>query len=288
VSAPLLVALERVVRVAPFGLGLWDMVAGRLVTDGLSVRVFRLWNDRPAEWGQAGPNRSGVFVAHRLPWLSDLGAGTGATDPWPVLSPAQPYLVEVRSDLGQYTPFVLHVTLPELPGMVTSPCMIALAMPEPTPASPPAEWAFVPLFSAPARPVPAGMAAVRATMLDADTRKPAEPAVLEIRESGELIGRGISDQKGRVLAVFPYPEPTADRTWGLEIAIRYRRDLPRYGADPTRPPLAELCEIMQQPTATSVTTSDSPPRPLAEAQLLYGEELVLAAASGGEVLVSPA
>jgi hypothetical protein len=147
---------------------------------------------------------------------------------------------------------------------------------------------------------------VRASLTDANTGTPAEFAVLEVRESNRLLGRGIADARGEVAAFFAYPEPIAhpvwspphappaeqrlvDQRWKVDVSIRYRRGLRRFASeparpgrvpDPTRPPLADLCDILQQPIAHVTTTS--PPMTVGEQDLRYGEELVLA-----ELLIDP-
>ncbi len=297
------VVVESVAHVAPLGLGLWDAVAGRLASEGLAVRVFPLAGTRVSPVF-AAPNRSGVFVAHGLPGLRTFESDSGDADFSASPPTPRPFLIEVRDTLARYTAFVLHVGLPAPRGLVLPACVADLFPPEPTPPSPPVAPAYVPLFGTAARSVPAGMTAVRATFVDAGTGKPAVFAVLEVRESGWLVARGIADERGEVAAMLAYPEPPAPppplsppappapaqpltkRTWVIEIAVRYRRDLPRYTPDPARAPLPDLCELLAQPLAAAVTTK-SPPDPLAAATLRYGEELVLGADAGAEILINP-
>ena len=306
-SVPAHVLIEPLTHVTLFGLGLWDAATNRLVSEGMAVRVFRLAGTRPVEPVLARANRRGIFVAHGVPGLRVLEAGTGDDGFWAALPPPRPFLVEVRDLLERFTPFVVHVGLPvrrggQREGLVVPPCIAELAPLEPV-ASPPLVPAYVPLFPTAARTVHAGMAAVRATLVDAITGTPAEYAVLEVRESGRVIARGIADARGEVAAVFAYPEPPAappssppgpaarpqplaQQTWDLDISIRYRRDLLRYTPDPVRPPLADLCDVVQQPPAAATTSS--PPTTVAEATLRYGEELVLGGDAGAELLISPA
>lgn len=309
-STPAHVVIETLTYVAPFGLGLWDVAAGKLVSEDLEVRVFAL-----SARGAYGPitaiaNHSGVFVGQNFPLLRDFEAGAGDAEFWSSLPPSTPYLVEVRDPLRRYTPFVMRVDLPRR-GLAVPRCVAALMPPPPFPPSPPTAPAYVPVFGTAARRVPAGMTAVRATLFDADTGGPAELAVLEVRESGRLIGRGISDARGEVAAVFAYPEPPdappasspvssplhspfgasatgaqplTQQTWALDIALRYQRNLPRYTPDRAKPALADLCEIIEQPLA--VVTS-SPPTILSPATLRYGQELVLGAEHGAQLFIRP-
>jgi hypothetical protein len=300
--APAHVVIETVTHVTLFGLGLWDAATNRLVSDGMEVRIFRLAGTRPVEPVLARANRRGIFVARGVAGLRALEAGAGDDAFWGALPPPRPFLVEVRDLLERYTSFVVHVGLPAGRGLTVPPCIAELA-PLESVASPPPLPVYVPLFGTAARTVHAGMTAVRATLVDAVTRRPAESAVLEVRESGRVIARGIGDARGEVAAVFAYPEPPAAppssppgpaarpqplaaQTWDLDISVRYRRDLPRYTPDPARPPLADLCDVIAQPPA-AVTTS-SPPITVAAVTLRYGEELVLGGDAGAELLISPA
>src|SRR5438876_835442 len=109
-TGPGRVVLERVIRIAPFGLGLWDLAAGGLVAEGMEVRVFPLANGRSLSGATAHANRRGVFVAQGIQGLRDFEAGEGVADDWmSAESPAQAFVVEVRDALGRFTPFVMHV-----------------------------------------------------------------------------------------------------------------------------------------------------------------------------------
>lgn len=308
-TAPAHVVLERVTLVAPFGLSLWDQTTGTIASDGLAVRLFRLDQEgEPLDWAEASANRRGVFVAHDIPGLADFEARAAGTDVWPASTPPRPYLVEVRDTLGRFTPFTLRVDLPAPLGPALPPCIAGLRLPEPERSSPPAGLGHVPLFSTPSRPIQAGQAVVRATLLDAGSGKPAQYAALEVRMSGQLVGLGIADEQGQVAAVFPYPEPPArpaplsppasppgtqpltSQTWLVDIVVRYRRGLQRWKlpSTPESMSLAELCEVLLQPDAVALQIATSPPAPLASQELRYGEELLLAAGGGGKVLITPA
>jgi hypothetical protein len=307
-TAPANVLLEELTRITPFGLGLWDVVTGRLVSDGLAVRIFRLVEGRALDAVNAYPNRSGIFVAQNFPSLRAFEASSGNN--WAIASPAPVFLAEVRDATGRFTPFVMHVALPTR-GLVFPECTSDV-LSEPIPPSPPMGPAYTPLFSTPSRPVPAGRAAVRATLYVAGANKPAPFAVLEVRdpESGRRLARGVANEGGEVVAMFPYPEPSSppassppasppvgviaaprpltDQAWPLEIAVRYARNVRLYDTDRAKPPLADLCDVMRQPLAT-VTAATSPPVTLSEATLRYGEDLILGADVGANKLfISPA
>lgn len=256
-----------------FGLLLWDTTAGSVASDGLDVQVWPLPltdNTKPV---LATANRRGIFVAQNLPTRT-------------ATSPEGGYLVEVRDRLERFTPFVMHVVSPEEPELVRPRCALSL-MPL---ASPGIDQFQVPLFNLPSRTAPAGSAVVRASLIDTVTLRPAEFAVVEVSGGGQLLGRGIADERGEAVVMFAYPEPEpappwsppappsrprppGDQQWTVSVSVRYRPPLHRYRLDRSLPALVDLCDVLEQPVATVATTS--PPRPFDESQVRYGEELIL-------------
>jgi hypothetical protein len=315
-TLPLHTPLEIVTHQAPFGIGLWDTASGSLVSEGIDVRIYQLVGARAVRPIAAFPNRSGVFVSHRLPGVS---TGADANDLASILSPPKPFLVAVRDTSGDFTSFVMHLVFPTGEGPAVPVCMDALWPGLVT--SPLAPLGLIPLFSTPSRAVRAGLAIVRASIFVADTGQPAEFAVLEISHEGRLAGRGVADRNGQVAVSFAYPEvpeppaspassppasppaaraaqPLANQQWPLGIAVRYARNLPRHTPHRIQPPpvpasrmdreapLADLCELITQPLAPART--DTSPAPLTAASLRYGEELLLGADSGAKKLfISP-
>jgi hypothetical protein len=304
------VIVEELTRVAPFGLGLWDVVARGLVSEGLAVRIAPMIGGRPRELRVAIPNRAGIFVAANLPGMREFESGAGDEAFWASSPPATSrFLVEVRDTAGRFISFVLGVDLPPgSPGPTLPPCVAELGALAGELSSPPAS-PYVPLFSAPSRIAPAGMAAVRGTLVDARTGAPASFAVLELRYRGRPIASGVADDRGEVVALFPYPRlsslgavdspivspssppppmpPLRDQQWTLEVGVRYSGRVVPLVTDPPRSPLPDLCEIALQPPAASITTTASPPGPLAGETLRYGEELIIAGAAGGKLLIAP-
>jgi hypothetical protein len=273
--------LERLTIVAPFGLGFWDAATARLVSDGLRVRVRRTDGPYARDVTEAVAGRSGIFVPHTL-----FGA-RALVDPSPTgpVSPPERLLVEVRDALDRYLSFVMHVTGSRDDHFAVLECASAGAGP------------YVPLFPLPSRPMAAGMTAVRASLKDADTGQPAEGAVLEVREGGRLIGRGVADARGEVAVVFAYPEVPAPPAWSpprsppapvqlarqrwtLDVAVRYRRALMRHVFPGSRSALFDLCDVLGQPVAN--TSHTSPPGVTGEVDLRYGEEADL-----GDLLIDP-
>lgn len=267
--------LEQDVHFTWFGLLLWDAAAGRMVSDDLDVQVWRLpltANTKPVP---ATANRRGIFVAPNLPVHT-------------VTSPETGYLVEVRDRLARFTPFVMHVMSPEQPELVRPRCAPSLA----PSASPGIDQFQVPLFNLSSRTAPVGSAVVRASLVEADSRRPAQFAVLEVSVNGQLAGRGIADERGEAVVMFAYPEPEpappwsppappprprppADQLWTVAVSVRYRPPLRRYQLDPSRAALVDLCEVLEQPVATVATTSPALPF-----EIRYGEELILGGRDG--------
>ena len=302
------VVIERTTHVTPFGLGFWDVATGRRAVEELAVRVHTLSGARVVRTVVARPNRTDIYVAQEFPELRVFESGAGDDTFWLAQSPPHPYMIEVRDPTGRFTPFVTHVAIPSR-GLAISECVLdlwptVLASP-PSPGLPPSAEppAFVPLFGTPARAVPAGLAAARATLVNSVSGAPAVWAVLEVRYGGALVARGIADARGEVVAMFAYPEPPAPPTtsptggatspqplamqsWPIEIAVRYDADLALYQPDPRTTPLADLCELLQQPFATVRTSS--PPAPLTDATLLYGQELILGKDAGATLFIDPA
>ena len=292
--------IETQYLVAPFGLGLFDAALGRFVSEGLVVRLLRRIGGDLAPPITARATRRDLFTAQDLPGLRGFEAGG-------LLSPPMPWLVEVRDIWSRYTPFVIEALLPHAGLLLQAPCTAAL-WPQPltSPASPLPQG--VPLLGHPARPVAAGQALVRATLRDADSGAPAAWAVLEVALDGRLLGRGVADARGEVAASFPWPEPADplpvfspgsppgppapahpldQARWPVQIAVRWQRGLPLHHTDPAQPDLPELCALLTQPLA-ALSVATSPPEPLHEALLRYGQTLVLAADAGARMLVHPA
>lgn len=296
-TAPRPDVIETQLHAAGFGMGWWDPVAGRLVSEGLAVHVARLAGNQAVQAVAANANRSGIFAAHGLPALRAFEAGGRAT-------PAR-HLVTVRDTRALYLSHALEVWLPGAAGIVLPACIDALWPDGEGGSPPPPRGAWVPLFPLPAYPVPAGFAAVRAACIDDATGEPAAFAVIELRHDGRLLARAVSDARGEALAVFPYPEPApapvfspgsppgppaaatpvAASQWPLDIAVRWRRGLPTHAA-PGAPQarLPELCELLTQPAAEAADEG-SPPLPVRDAILRHGADLVLGRDRGARLRI---
>ena len=249
--------LERLSLVAPLGVCFWDDVSKSRVCDGLAVSAY------PAAQRErrvaAVLNTTGVYAFPSIP-------GVRALEDAP-----QQVVVEVTDSLRRFIPFSFTATVPTR-GLYSPAC-----------GSPPGPLApGVPLFSAPARSVPAAMAVVRAELWDPLAGAPAAWAVLEVRADGLPPVRGIADDRGRVAVILGYPEPPGppisspgpstgpaltDQTWTVRVLASYAPHSPV-------PTLPDLCATLSQPAAV-VWADAARTRTLTSATLSFGRELLI-------------
>lgn len=282
--------LERDRTFTPLGIRFWDAALDLPVAAPLDVYA---WRDGSA----AGPVRavrspSGVYAFHRL--TGQLRAEKPLTDDARPErdGPAGDYVIAVDDRAGRFLGAAFRVTLPlGYRGEFLSGGA----------ASPPASGGRAYLFPAPARPVPPGVAAVRADLVDRDTGAPAAWAVLEATLAGGT-ATAIADEAGRAVLMLPYPTPdllrqpsppadAAAATWTLTLTVRWepgalaypfpaRDDLPAAWA--ARPSLRSILET--QGAAEVWTDEDGPSVESWTETLVHGQELVLRTrlADGGQ------
>jgi len=203
---------------APFAARFADAATGAPLRDS-ALRVRLLGGGSSVD---AIPNRSGAYVAHRLPNAS------GAVR------------VALTDRAMRFLPFSFDATLPTSAGFVTPACVDA---------------PLVPLFSAPVREPPSALAAVRVSLRDAVGEAPAAFAVLDLSLGARRIGRAVADAAGEALAVFPWPDPEAGplsaQLWTLRLDLRWARNFaataPRDPADGAK--LPDYCATLAQPIA---------------------------------------
>lgn len=288
--------LERLTLVAPLGLRFHDVATGVSVGGGLSVTVYPANNS--ARRVEARVNRSGTYVLHHAPGLRAFEQGAGDEDFWQNLPAPQSFIVEVVDREGRFQPFSFEAELPAARGLFNW-----LPPFEPSPPSPPAAAQSIPLYSAPARALDSGMAVVRADLWNAQANAPAAWAVLEARLGGVLQARGISDERGSIALIFPYPKPTdsplsspvesppllnknvplLEQTWELTLNAGYAPA----ASDATPARLPDLRATLDQLNAphAKLWTDLAAHEELAGVTLRYGQELILK--SQDSITVSP-
>jgi hypothetical protein len=260
-------------RTALLGMRFWDRVTGRTVGDGLELRETRTRR-------LAGRTPGHVFAFHDLPGLRAASFGAGDDAFWAAPPASGRFTFELTDRDGRFVPFRFTMEAPHR-GLFVPPCVAAAE-------SPPAPERAVPLFSAPSRPAPPGLATVRADLWDAAADAPAAGAVLEVAAAGMAPCTGIADQQGRVVVLPSYPEPRWDgaspppgasalarQQWTVTATARY--------APGTEP---DLCQMLMQPPAT-LLADESPVADLPPQTLTFGRELVLRSTGRPVLLVRP-
>jgi hypothetical protein len=289
---PTYVIIERITRTAPFGIRFYDRATGRVAT-GLTVTAATA--DPAAAVATSAVKRtiplvagpSGVYNLRGLPGLITFENGDGTPDFWANLPPARRYTLSVQDERGEFLPFTLAVDLP-MHGLFAWEC-------EPLVSPPQVGSHMVPLFSAPARAIPAGYIAVRADLYDPIADAPAAWAVVEITYQGQVLGRGLADSRGCVVVPLAYPPPIdyeplspevtgaalTDQRWTVGLRAWYRG-----GIDSAQPDLCAVLDQLNDPPARVWKTWTSPPGEdwLAEDELHYGRDLILRTGQGGAPL----
>lgn len=281
--------------VAPLGLRFHDVATGASVGSGLVVTVYPANNsERRVE---AFVNRSGTYVLHHAPGMRAFEQGAGDDDFWNHPPPSQPFIIEVVDRERRFQPFLFEAELPAARGLFQW-----LPPFEPSPPSPPSATKSVPLYSAPARALDSGMAVIRADLWNPQASAPAAWAVVEARLGGELQARGISDERGSLALIFPYPKPTdsplsspvesppvnknvplLEQTWELTLAAGY---VPASAPAKTAslPDLRATLDQLNAPPA-KLWTDFAGHEELGSVMLRYGQELILK--SQDSITVSP-
>lgn len=278
---------EEVSRVTPLGLRFWDALSGNIVGDGLAVTIHPVNN--PSRRTNAISNRSGIYLLQNLPDLHDTEFGEGDTTYWSSVS-RRPFVVEVFDYKGRFQPFAFQTDLP-FRDLFTLSCTLA---------SPPAELSTnlgIPLYSAPTRSVPSGIAVIRASLWDVSNDRPAAWTMMEASLDNQLLARGLADREGRIALLFPYPEPVhsissplgsppignrpplIDQTWSIQLQSYY-------SSLNTTPDLPDLCQALSQPPVITLSAL-SPASPLTNITLRYGQELVVRSESQPIVWIVP-
>lgn len=268
------------------GIRFWDVALDRQITHDLSVTAWPL--TAPERVTYASRTQSGIYAFHHLPgmrrWEQATGEEIMAVDP----GDRTRFVIAVTDRQQRYFPVNFPVDLP-LPYLGIFPTAV--------PASPPtAAYPGFYLFSAPTRTATAGLAVLRASLVEANSEQPAAYAVLEAEVQGET-WYGLSDERGIVTILFPYPlftsslgasppggPPLSEQQWTVTLRARYEP------AAQTALPgavLPALNSLFAQSAASlwPLTTGTAVSQLLFT--LVFGQELVLRTGTLSTLWVSP-
>lgn len=286
-SAVALPQLSLAALTSPLGLGFHDAADGGPVRDGLRVTARPVTGSGRETMAVVTPGGRHAF--HRLPGLARFGfAGSDATPGadfdtliWSA-APLIDFVVSVSDKLGRFLPMRFVVAAPAR----------GLAIPDCLRTSPPEAEATIPLFSAPARPVPCGYATIYAQLRYAADGAPAAWARVTAELGEQPVAAGVADAEGRLALIFPYPMPAAKTTlvsppdpdpaaalfsWALRLRA--------FHAPPVVvPDVPPLCDVLAQPEV-GLLHSLSPPAPLTSVTLQYGSVLTVATAGSSFLLL---
>ncbi len=262
--------LDRVTLRPALALRFWDTAAATDLVEDLAVAIFPPANPLVRQTAQMNP--SGIYVAHTVSGLREYELGQsepGAASPPGVV----PRRIEVTDPDGRFQPLAFDAALP-VDGLFT------VAAPGLSPPQapnlpslgglPPLSLAgLVPLFCAPARPLPEPLGVVYAQLRSDLSRQPAAWCLLGVSLDGVLCGLGLADDLGRVAVMFPFPEPprralasppTAhdDFAWDLTLSAYWSPALRSLPA-PVIPDLADVLASLSAPVG--VVASRTPPAP---------------------------
>jgi hypothetical protein len=289
--------------VAPFAFRFWDPVTDTQVRDDLNVTATP-----PTPYAQAVQavrTPSGNYAFHGLPGLHDIEYPKD--DHSPRTRRKISLIIRVEDGQRRYLPFAFSFEeeVPLAPGELWNNEIFH----GPALASPPgAGLPVIHLFSAPTRPVPPGMAAIRGSLTDHARRKGASHAVLRVSVKGkDWVGMANDRGDAVVCLPFPTPEPAFSSSspprpaplqeWKLSVGIGYSPDSLNYL--PAAPPGAESAGAAGWPDLGSILKQqpaliwrDEPPSAGAvfefTGHLAYGQELVLRTGSGSALLIDAA
>jgi hypothetical protein len=285
---------ERVAITCPLGIRLIDIATRRVASDDLLVEAYPPQNVFKRVTGV--PNRSGVWGFHRLAGLQHFEYSPDDEKRWTPETQKRRFAIEVSDGQGRFLPCRIFTDVPQrvltLEGELVSPPLPSL-------------WS-IPLYSSPARPVPGGLAVVRAEIYEAEGGKPAAWALVEISTNvldRTVTAQGVTDDKGRLALIFPYPEPAnvnlgspiggapqllSDQSWTLTFRAWHT-------FDPEPGNFIDLDRLLSQTVQPPDNLWDegSPLIPFTAADLVFGRELVVPVRPPGDLrprklLITPA
>lgn len=297
---PQFVTLETIIRRAPVALRFLDLVRGVTVSDGLTVTAQQVGASYPVLMALTSP-LSGVYGFRNLPGLRPFEVGDRPASDWcgPTSPPGEPSAEElldvnalrslIRGDEGAPPPNFLIYMEDRLERFVPQLLMVCL---------PKEQLIEVPLFSAPARPVPPGLGVVRGELWDRGTNAPASWAMVTASPDGSSTYVTVADARGMFTLFIPYASALPplvgspphgggaidQLTWNLTVQVFYQPSLQRKvpGFDPP-----DTRSILEQGLAQVYDTLSTHAASLARS-IRLGQDLIIKTDSSSRILVDAA
>jgi hypothetical protein len=278
---------ERTSILTPLGIRFWDAARNAQVTDGLQVSA------RPAGQPAATPTAafqtaSRVYAFQGLPGLQSFERPpANAPDPtFPSPGATKQFWIDVVDTEGRFVAVTFTASAP------TQGLLFEYGAPPVTPG-------FF-LFSSPSRSVGAGMAAVRADLVDDATGGPASFAVVQVQVPGAGLILGVADEWGRVLVMFPYPTvvrqvgppPAPVPSWPLTVSVGYAPasltfvpTSPPTNRLPLGSPRPEFASLLSQAAANIFPVTGGPSTQSLAVTLTADADLILKTQNRSELLI---
>jgi len=282
--------LEVALTFTPLGIRFWDPVLDAQVRDELRVRAWPDPGLRPVV--EAFRTASDVYAFRNLPGMRAVETPVPQAAPAGSPPSGRRFVVEAEDARRRFLPVAFAVDLPLpyrglfLTGFEGSPT-------EEVPRG------FL-LHSAPSRPCPPWLAAVRGELAER-TGAPVAHAVVRVLIPGEPVWHGLSDAEGRFAVLLPWPTlvealggsppgskgPLAARSWSVRVEVLAepgRREALPGSAIPDclsllRQGAAGVWPVQPAEGGTEETEWTG--------ELLYGGELVVRTEGLARLLVSP-
>jgi hypothetical protein len=248
---------------SPLTLQFSDPVTGYPVADRLAVAAWPQGDPSCARAGRPSPVSAhlsfGPLPGSALP--DEARAADPETFNWPPPGPGRLFEVRVVDTARRFLPELVVVSVPQL------------------------TLVSYPMFSAPNRPTLSGFATIAGEVHTVSPAGPAPWAIVRVT-SGANTYMTLTDQAGRYLVYFPYPEalpplnpspppgpPAGVPTWPVSVSVCYQPSAQQVLGDaaPTDPP--ELGSILAQ--APAAIASGGSTQPTLPATLSFGAPLLL-------------
>jgi hypothetical protein len=267
---------ERVAITCPLGVRFLDSATNAIVGDDLLIEAYPAANQERRV--AAVPNRSGVWAFHGLPGLREFEYATNDDKQWIPEPQKRPFVIEITDAQSRFLRSQFALMAPARALSIGDEFALPLSL----------SLRTVKLFSSPARPVPGGLAVVRAQIFEDNSDTPAAWALVELSASvpnHTVTAQGIADREGRLALIFPYPEPAnvspgspvangpqllSQQSWTLTFRAWHT-------FDPESGDFVDLDRVLSQigRAPDHLWDDGSPLIPFTEADLVFGRELVV-------------